>query len=161
MHSFSDEDGLLRMSFLEHLEELRSRILRALAGFGLVFLACIVFSDRLWLIVQAPAVDAFRKLGSGNLVGINAMEQFEIIWMWTPLVASLFLGSPWILYQMWAFISPGLYERERKLAAPFVLIHGGAVLARWPLRLRRRLPLGADVSAGHRPVRGCQNHTLD
>jgi sec-independent protein translocase protein TatC len=120
-----ESDGLLRMSFLEHLTELRMRIIRALVGFGVVFLACIAFSDQLWLIVQAPAVEAFRKLGSGGLVGINAMEQFEIIWMWTPLVASLFLGSPWIIYQIWAFISPGLYERERKWAIPFVLTTAG------------------------------------
>lgn len=122
------QDGLLRMSFLEHLEELRSRLIRALVGFGVIFLACLIFSDKLWLIVQAPAVEAFRKLGSGGLVGINAMEQFEIIWMWTPLVASLFLGSPWILYQIWAFISPGLYERERKWALPFVLTTAGLFL---------------------------------
>jgi sec-independent protein translocase protein TatC len=117
-----DEDnGLLRMSFLEHLQELRSRILRALVGFGVVFIGCLAFSDRLWLIVQAPAVEAFHKLGNGGLVGINAMEQFEIIWMWTPLVASLFIGSPWIIYQIWAFIAPGLYKEERKWAIPFVL----------------------------------------
>jgi sec-independent protein translocase protein TatC len=123
------EDSLPRMSFLEHLEELRTRIIRALVGFGAIFLACLAFSDRLWLIVQAPAVEAFRKLGTGGLVGINAMEQFEIIWMWTPLVASLFLGSPWILYQIWAFIAPGLYERERKWAIPFVLTTAGLFLA--------------------------------
>jgi len=123
-----EEQGMLRMSFLEHLTELRSRILRALVGFGVIFIACMAFSDRLWLIVQAPAVEAFRKLGSGGLVGINAMEQFEIIWMWTPLVASLFLGSPWILYQVWAFIAPGLYERERKWAIPFVLTTAGLFL---------------------------------
>ena len=119
------EDGLLRMSFLEHLEELRTRLIRALLGFGAIFVACMAFSDRLWLIVQAPAVEAFHKLGSGGLVGINAMEQFEIIWMWTPLVASLFLGSPWIIYQVWAFIAPGLYEEERKWAVPFVLTTAG------------------------------------
>jgi sec-independent protein translocase protein TatC len=119
------EDTLPRMSFLEHLQELRTRLIRALLGFGVIFLACLAFSDRLWLIVQAPAVEAFHKLGAGGLVGINAMEQFEIIWMWTPLVASLFLGSPWLLYQIWAFISPGLYERERKWAIPFVLTTAG------------------------------------
>jgi sec-independent protein translocase protein TatC len=114
------EDSLLRMSFLEHLQELRTRLIRALLGFGVIFIACLVFSDKLWLIVQAPAVEAFRKLGTGSLVGINAMEQFEIIWMWTPLVAALFLGSPWILYQVWTFIAPGLYPQERKWAVPFV-----------------------------------------
>jgi sec-independent protein translocase protein TatC len=128
MYQNDQEQDLLRMSFLEHLTELRSRLIRALAGFGVIFLACLAFSDKLWLIVQAPAVEAFHKLGSGGLVGINAMEQFEIIWMWTPLVASLFLGSPWILYQAWAFIAPGLYPRERKWAIPFVLTTAGLFL---------------------------------
>ena len=128
MYETKDEEGLLRMSFLEHLEELRSRLIRALVGFGVVFLACLAFSDKLWLIVQAPAIEAFRKLGTGGLVGINAMEQFEIIWMWTPLVAALFLGSPWIIYQIWAFIAPGLYARERKWAIPFMLTTAGLFL---------------------------------
>jgi sec-independent protein translocase protein TatC len=123
-----EEQGMLRMSFLEHLTELRSRILRALAGFGIIFLACVMFSDRLWLVVQAPAIEAFHKLGRGGLVGITPMEQFEIIWMWTPLVASLFLGSPWILYQIWAFIAPGLYQHERKWAVPFVFSTAGLFL---------------------------------
>jgi sec-independent protein translocase protein TatC len=79
MYETKDEDGLLRMSFLEHLEELRTRLIRAILGFGVIFIACLAFSDKLWLIVQAPAMEAFRKLGSGSLVGINAMEQFEII----------------------------------------------------------------------------------
>jgi sec-independent protein translocase protein TatC len=122
------EDTLLRMSFLDHLQELRTRLIRALAGFAIIFLACLAFSDKLWLIVQAPAVEAFHRLGAGGLVGINAMEQFEIIWMWTPLVASLFLGSPWIIYQAWAFIAPGLYPQERKWAIPFVLTTAGLFL---------------------------------
>jgi sec-independent protein translocase protein TatC len=123
-----EEDGMLRMSFLDHLGELRSRIIRALIGFGVVFFACLAFSDRLWLIVQAPAVEAFHHLGNGSLVGIDPMEQFSIVWMWTPLVASIFLGSPWIIYQIWAFIAPGLYKSERRWAIPFVLTTAGLFL---------------------------------
>jgi sec-independent protein translocase protein TatC len=163
-----EEEGMLRMSFLDHLGELRSRIIRALVGFGLVFLVCLVFSNQLWLIVQAPAVEAFRRLTQqaqqndvdkvkevcqppateatsapcaeatkaantpkvgGSLVGIDPMEQFSILWMWTPLVASIFLASPWILYQIWAFIAPGLYKSERKWAVPFVLTTAGLFLS--------------------------------
>src|ERR1700689_1610085 len=162
-----EEEGMLRMSFLDHLGELRSRIIRALVGFGVVFLVCLVFSDRLWLIVQAPAVDAFHRLSqkaqrddeervsvvcqppataatsapcadavkaantpkvSGSLVGIDPMEQFSILWMWSPLVASIFVASPWILYQIWAFIAPGLYKSERRWAVPFVLTTAGLFL---------------------------------
>ncbi|HVP00843.1 MAG TPA: twin-arginine translocase subunit TatC [Bryobacteraceae bacterium] len=120
-----EEEGMLRMSFLDHLGELRSRIIRALVGFGVVFFVCLVFSNELWLIVQAPAVEAFKNLKTGSLVGIDPMEQFSIIWMWTPLVASIFVASPWILYQIWAFIAPGLYKKERRWAVPFILTTAG------------------------------------
>ncbi len=111
------------MSFMEHLEELRTRILRALYGFGVVFLACIYFSNDLFRIIEAPGLAALKATGiqGARFIAIDPMEQFQIIWVWTPVVASLFLGSPWILYQVWAFIAPGLYQKEKKWAVPFVL----------------------------------------
>jgi sec-independent protein translocase protein TatC len=48
------------------------------------------------------------------------MEAFNVIWFKLPLVCSIFLASPWVLYQVWAFISPGLYKKERRWAVPFV-----------------------------------------
>lgn len=118
-----EEGGMLRMSFLEHLEELRDRIIRALWGFGVVFVACMLFANKLFDIVLEPGRAALRNthIPGASFVAIDPMEQFSIIWMWTPLVASLFLGAPWILYQVWAFIAPGLYKRERRWAVPFVL----------------------------------------
>jgi sec-independent protein translocase protein TatC len=125
-----DEDsGMLRMSFMEHLEELRSRIIRALMGFGVSFLACLVFAGPLWDWVQAPGLAAFKAIGKGGFIAIDPMEQFSIIWMWTPLVASLFIASPWVIYQVWAFISPGLYPRERRWAVPFVLCTAGLFIS--------------------------------
>ena len=53
------------------------------------------------------------------------MEAFSIIWVKVPLVFSLFLASPWVLYQVWAFIAPGLYQKEKRLAFPFVLSTAG------------------------------------
>src|SRR5689334_7987689 len=108
-----DEDsGMLRMSFMEHLEELRSRLIRIIGGFGVAFLACLIFSEPLWKIVQAPGLAAFATNKSGKFIAITPMEMFSIIWMWTPLVASIFLAAPWLIYQVWACISPGLYPRE-------------------------------------------------
>jgi sec-independent protein translocase protein TatC len=57
------------------------------------------------------------------------MEQFSIIWVKMPLLVSLFVGSPWVLYQVWAFISPGLYKRERRYAVPFILCTAGLFIA--------------------------------
>jgi sec-independent protein translocase protein TatC len=121
-----DEEGMLRMSFLEHLEELRSRILRALIGVGVAFLASIWFSDELWKFVEEPAAAALKSLGyKPELIQITPMETFNILWVKLPILAAIFLSSPWILYQVWGFIAPGLYRRERRLAAPFVLCTAG------------------------------------
>src|SRR6266478_4932470 len=122
-----DDEGMLRMSFLEHLEEMRNRIIRALMGFGVAFLLCIIFCYQLWDFVRAPAVDALTKIGvKPPLLYVNEpMEGFSIIWVKVPLVFALFLASPWVLYQLWAFISPGLYKNEKKMAVPFVLSTAG------------------------------------
>lgn len=126
------EDGqMLRMTFLEHLEEMRSRIIKALYGFGVAFLACIIFAYQIWDIVSAPALDALAKIGANPayLVTNEPMEGFSIIWVKAPLVFSLFLASPWVLYQLWAFIAPGLYQNERKWAVPFVVSTAGLFIA--------------------------------
>lgn len=121
-----EEGGMLRMSFMEHLEELRGRILKALAGVGIAFIVCLLFADPLWQIVSEPAIIALKHLHyNPQLVAITPMEQFSIIWVKMPLLVSLFVASPWVLYQVWAFISPGLYKRERRYAVPFILCTAG------------------------------------
>ena len=112
------------MSFMEHLEELRSRIIRALAGFGVAFLVCLIFALQALGICPGAPKEATDKLG-GQIIAIDPMEQFSIIWMWTPLVVAIFLAAPWVVYQVWAFISPGLYPKERRWAVPFVVCTGG------------------------------------
>jgi sec-independent protein translocase protein TatC len=121
-----EEEGMLRMSFMEHLEELRSRILRALAGVVVAFIVSLTFTNQLWRIVSAPAIEALKHLHfNPTLVQITPMETFTIVWFKMPLLVSLFLASPWVLYQVWAFISPGLYRRERRYAVPFILSTAG------------------------------------
>jgi sec-independent protein translocase protein TatC len=121
-----DEDsGMLRMSFFDHLDELRSRIIKALAGFGVAFLLGLAFASQLWDVVQAPGQAAFKAIGRGEFIAIDPMEQFSIIWMWAPLVGAIFVASPWVIYQVWAFISPGLYPKERRWAIPFILCTAG------------------------------------
>ena len=114
------------MSFLEHLEELRSRLIKCVVGIGVAFAVCLTFTDRLWTFVSQPAVTALKSLDyTPTLVQISPMETFNIIWMKLPIYCSLFVACPWILYQVWAFISPGLYRRERRWAAPFIICSAG------------------------------------
>ena len=125
-----DEEGMARMSFVEHLEELRSRLIKILIGFGLVFVACLFFAPEIWNFVRAPAVDALKQIGAKPiLIAITPMEQFNVIWIKAPLVVSIFLASPIILYQIWAFIAPGLYKRERRWAIPFIVCTSGLFIA--------------------------------
>jgi sec-independent protein translocase protein TatC len=122
-----EEEGMLRMSFMEHLEELRSRIIRALYGLGIAFVLSLGFANKLWDIVSDPAVDALKHLGVNppRLAQLAPMEAFSVIWVELPLLCSVFIASPWIVYQVWAFISPGLYKKEKNLALPFVLLTAG------------------------------------
>ncbi len=122
---------MLRMSFMEHLEELRNRLLRSIVGVVVAFGAAFVFHDALWRIVSAPAVQALTNLGikPPHLVYTTPMEGFNVIYIKLPLLVSVFIGSPWLLYQVWAFISPGLYKREKRWAVPFVMSTAGLFIA--------------------------------
>jgi sec-independent protein translocase protein TatC len=122
-----EDEGMARMSFLEHLEELRKRLLLAIGGIGVAFVLSLLFSDQLWNVVRQPAATALTHLGVNPPVlhQLSPMDVFLIIWMKLPILAAVFLSSPWILYQVWAFIAPGLYKRERRWAVPFVVSSAG------------------------------------
>jgi len=122
-----EEEHMARMSFLEHLEELRKRLLLAIGGVGVAFFLCLFFSDELWSIVVGPATAALihLKVNPPTLKQISPMDSFRIMWMELPILAAVFVSSPWIVYQVWAFIAPGLYKRERRWAVPFVVSSAG------------------------------------
>lgn len=125
-----EEEGMLRMSFLEHLEELRSRIIKALCGLGIAFIGSIVFAPAIWKTISEPAVQALTRIGADpNLAQLTPMDAFSTIYIKVPMLTAVFLASPWVLYQVWAFIAPGLYKRERRWAAPFIICSAGLFIA--------------------------------
>jgi len=125
--SSDGDDGMLRMSFLEHLQELRSRIIKMVMGVLVATVISFSFCSQLWRVIAGPAVEALTSLGikPPTLKAITPMEQFNVIWVKLPFLCALFLASPWVVYQVWAFISPGLYKRERRYAVPFILCSAG------------------------------------
>ncbi|MGH9659392.1 MAG: twin-arginine translocase subunit TatC [Bryobacteraceae bacterium] len=155
-----DDEGMLRMSFLEHLEELRARLIRIVVGIGVAFLVSLTFADPLWEFVQAPATDALKKIGADppRLVYISPMEAFNITWVKLPVLCAVFLSSPWALYQVWGFIAPGLYRKERRWAAPFVIssaglfILGGLFAYFVAFRFGLVFLLGIGISRGIQPM---------
>src|ERR1019366_2628313 len=106
---------------------LRSRIIKMVFGVLVAGAISLTFCSQLWRVIAGPAVEALTNLGikPPTLKAITPMEQFNVIWVKLPFLCALVIASPWVVYQVWAFISPGLYKRERRYAAPFILCSAG------------------------------------
>lgn len=104
------------MSFLDHLEELRKRLLWAVASVAIAFAVCWMFSDQLYDLASAPI-----RANSGVELAIFKPQDIFGLYFKVTLVASLFLSAPLVLWQVWLFVSPGLHAHERRYAVPFVL----------------------------------------
>ncbi len=127
-HETIDES---RMSFFEHLEELRTRLIRAVIGILIGFIICIFFKERLYNILADPILVLLPK--DSSLVFTSLPDPF-FIHLKVAFVVGLFLAFPFVLYQLWLFIKPGLLDHERKLALPTIVIatmlfYGGAAFA--------------------------------
>jgi sec-independent protein translocase protein TatC len=113
------ESELHRMSFLQHLEELRKRLLISILAIAGGFFASWYYAERIFAIIQKPVVQ-FLPPGDQKLAYTKLTEPF-FLYMKVAFFAGLFLASPIVILQIWLFISPGLYKRERRYAAPFII----------------------------------------
>lgn len=113
------EVELPKMSFLDHLEELRKRLIVSIIAIGVAFLACWNFADKIYAWVEAP-LTKLLPLGDRKLAYTHLTEPF-MVYMKVAFFAAIFVSSPIIMWQVWRFISPGLYKRERRMAAPFII----------------------------------------
>jgi sec-independent protein translocase protein TatC len=108
------------MGFLEHLEELRRRIIYSLLGVAVGFVACWSYAEKIYGIMQQPIMEALQRNGlSQKLVYLNPTEPFNM-YLKVAFLAGLFVTSPFVLYQVWAFIAPGLYRHEKRYVTPFM-----------------------------------------
>jgi len=106
-----------RMSFLDHLEELRKRLIRSVIAIVIAFLVCLAFSEHLFSFWAAPVIKLLPR--DSSLVFTGLPDPF-FVYLKVDFVTAVFLALPFLLYQIWLFIAPGLLEKERKLAVPFV-----------------------------------------
>jgi sec-independent protein translocase protein TatC len=110
-------EQLAEGTLISHLLELRSRLLRALVVVGIAFLPCVYYANALFTLVARPLL---AKLPEGsNLIATGVMSPFT-----TPFklsfFAALMLATPYVIYQLWAFVAPGLYRDERRFAVPLL-----------------------------------------
>jgi sec-independent protein translocase protein TatC len=128
------QDPMPAMSFLEHLEELRKRIIYSLIAVTVGFFACWNYHEFIFRYVQRPVMEALQRNGMAEkLVYLNPTEPFNL-YLKVAFLAGLFVTSPFVLYQVWLFISPGLYRNEKRYVLPFMfstvfLFLGGGLFA--------------------------------
>jgi sec-independent protein translocase protein TatC len=105
-----------QMSFMEHLGELRSRIMWSLVAAGVGLVIAVFVTDPVMRFISRPLVGLKTEL-----VFTSPTEAFWT-WMKVAMVLAIFISMPALLYQVWKFVSPGLHEHEKKYAGPFIVV---------------------------------------
>src|SRR5438874_2610363 len=118
-------------TLISHLLELRDRLIRAVIFIVIVFIPCAYFSNRLFTMIARPMLDKLPK--GTSMVSTSLIAPFMTPIKLSMLVA-LFLSMPYVLYQVWGFIAPGLYKHEKRFAMPLlissvILFYCGAAFA--------------------------------
>lgn len=113
-----EPEKLAEGTLISHLLELRARLIRALAAVGLFFIPCAYYSNQIFTFIARPLLDKLPK--GGTLIATGVMTPFT-----TPFklsfFAALLAAMPYVLYQLWSFVAPGLYRNERRFAVPLLL----------------------------------------
>lgn len=110
-----DED---KQPLTSHLAELRTRLINCLIAIGAGFFVCYYFKEWLFKVITKPLADVLPK---GSHMIFTGLPEAFFIYLKIAFFASLFLTSPYTLYQVWRFISPGLYPSEKRYVLPFVV----------------------------------------
>ncbi len=138
-----------RMPLLAHLEELRKRLILSVIGVVVGFLSCWSFADRIFALVQQPLIQALRHHGlGGGLVYLNPTEPFNL-YLEVGFVAGLFVASPFVFYQLWLFIAPGLHRKEKRYVMPFLLSTVGLFMAGGLFGYKMVYPASLDFLIGY------------
>lgn len=118
MSETNDEEVAAEQPLVAHLLELRSRLLKAVIGVLVVFIPLAFFAQQIFAIVAHPMIQ--RLPAGSSLIATEVTSPFL-----TPfklaIVLAVVIAIPWVLYQIWAFIAPGLYQRERRLVVPLLI----------------------------------------
>src|SRR6202043_3627306 len=124
-------NGLAEGTLISHLLELRDRLLKAMLAVGICFVPCALYMNQLFTFVADPLI---HKLPAGaTIIATSVVAPFTVPFKMALLLA-LGLAMPFVLYQAWAFVAPGLYKHEKKLAVPLlissiILFYMGAAFA--------------------------------
>ena len=147
-----EQEELPRMSLLEHLEELRTRIIRSFLAVTIAFFGCWAFAEEIFGFLARPI---YRYLPEGSRLTFLGVTDPFILYVKVAALAAVFLASPIVLYEVWRFVAPGLYGREKRYSIPFVMVGtvlflgGGAFayLVAFPFAIEFLLGMGTEFEA--------------
>ena len=117
-----DDETQAQQPLIEHLIELRSRLLRAIVGVLVVFVPLAVFARQLFTLLADPLLHYLPK--GTSMIATQVTAPFFVPFKFALLVAVV-ICVPWVLYQIWAFVAPGLYRREKRLVMPLLVSSTG------------------------------------
>lgn len=121
----NDQVNATRMAFGEHLEELRSCMLRALVGMLICTVVSLLFAKKILAFIMIPAILVLQDHGeTPELLALNPAGPF-LIYLKVGFLSGAVISAPWILYQLWTFVSSGLYAKERRFAQRFLPVSMG------------------------------------
>ncbi|HEX7114347.1 MAG TPA: twin-arginine translocase subunit TatC [Steroidobacter sp.] len=116
--SDDEREQLAEGTLISHLIELRERLIKAVLAVGIAFVPCAIFSDQLFTLIATPLL---AKLPEGaSMIATSVVSPFMAP-LKLALFVALFIAMPFVLYQAWAFVAPGLYRHEKRFAVPLVL----------------------------------------
>jgi sec-independent protein translocase protein TatC len=115
-----DENDASAMTLVEHLEELRKRIFISALALVIASIVAFIFRNQIVYVLELPLPKSADVFG-GKLIVTGIMEGFTTFLL-ISIAAGFVLSLPVMLYEMWAFIAPGLYEKEKKYSVPFIII---------------------------------------
>lgn len=143
----SDGGEELSLTFFEHLEELRRRVMVCLFAIGIGAAVSFAFAEYVYSFLMQPILDALPE-DERRLVFTSAVEGF-LVYLRVALYTGLFISAPVILHQLWKFVAPGLYASERRVILPFVVIGtlmflGGAAFCYYVV-----MPIGMPFLIGY------------
>jgi sec-independent protein translocase protein TatC len=142
-------DELPAMGFLDHLEELRRRLIYSILAVTVGFFACWRYAENIFALMQKPIMEALRRNGLvEKLVYLSPTEPFNL-YLKIGFLAGLFVASPFVLYQVWLFISPGLYRHEKRYVFPFMFSTIGLFLSGGYFGYKLVYPAALDFLIGY------------
>ena len=110
-----------KSSFVEHLTELRSRLVKSIVYLFLFFIICYFFAENIYSFLVAPYADAVKDDGLNRRMIFTALHETFITYLKVAFFAAMFVTSPIILTQIWKFVAPGLYKNEKRALLPYLI----------------------------------------